>query len=147
MKIDNTDKKLLNALLENARLSYRQLAKKTGVSVATVMNHIKKLEKEKIITGYAATLDYEQLEYDIEVTISIKVVKGKLLETESKMAANPHVIAVFDVTGDFDCLVLARFKNTRALDTFLKRIQKYEFIERTHTTLILNTIKDTQMQL
>ena len=46
MKIDETDKKLVNLLLDNARLSYRQLAKKAGVSVATVMNRVKRLEKE-----------------------------------------------------------------------------------------------------
>jgi DNA-binding Lrp family transcriptional regulator len=147
MNIDDKDKKLVNALLENARLSYRQLAKKANVSVATVMNRIKRLEKEGVIKSYSALLNYENLGYDIDVIISIKVAKGKLFHVENKIATNPNVLAVFDVTGDFDSAVIAKFKNRRSLDAFLKRIQTYDFVERTHTILILNTIKNTQMKL
>jgi DNA-binding Lrp family transcriptional regulator len=147
MNLDETDKKLVNLLLENSRLSYRQLAKKAGVSVATVMNRVKRLEKEDIIKSYSAVINYEKLGYDIDVIISIKVSKGKLFQVENKIAANPSVLAVFDITGDFDSLVIAKFKNRRSLDNFLKRIQTYDFVERTHTLLILNTIKNAQMKV
>ena len=49
MAPDETDKKILNVIIENSRLSLRQIAKKVGVSVATVMHHLQNLEKEKII--------------------------------------------------------------------------------------------------
>ena len=142
MKLEETDKKILNIIVENSRLSLRQIAKKAGVSVATVMHHIKALEKEGIIRKYTAKLDYEKMGYDVEVMIEIRVSKGRLLDVEKKIAMDPNVFAVYDVTGAFDAVVLARFPSRRKMDNFLKKIQTYEFVERTETKLILNTFKE-----
>ncbi len=144
---DEVDSKIINALIDNSRLSYRQVAKKVGVSVATVMNRIRNLDKNGIITGYSATVDYEKLGFDIDVVISIKVSKGKLFQVENRIAGAENVIAVYDVTGDYDSLVIAKFRNRRMLDSFLKKIQTYDFVERTNTVMILNTIKDRNMRL
>jgi len=65
MDLDKTDVKILKTLLENARLSNRQIAKKVNVSVGTVISKIKKMEIEGIINGYSATLDYEGLGYEL----------------------------------------------------------------------------------
>lgn len=142
MEFDETDKKIINALIENARLSYRQTAKKIGVSVATVMNHVKSLEEEKIIEKYTTKINYEKIGYDVEVLIEIRISKGKLFEVEKKIATHPNVFALYDVTGASDAIILARFKNRRLMDNFLKKIQTYDFVERTETKLILNTIKE-----
>ncbi len=145
--IADVDRRIINALIDDSRLSYRQLAGKTGVSVATVMKHVKGLEKAGVIKGYTAVLDHEKLGFDIDVIIHIKVSKGKLFEVEKKIATSESVKAVYDVTGDYDSVVVARFRNRRLLDSFLKRIQTYDFVERTNTIMILNTIKDRQTQL
>lgn len=143
MATDENDTKLLDVLLADSRLSYRKVASKIGVSAATVMNRIKRLEKEGVIKGYTAVLDYEKLGYDIDAIINMKISKGKLFEVENKIAHHPSVAAVYDVTGDFDSTIIAKFRNRRALDTFLKKIQTYEFVEGTNTILILNTIKNS----
>ncbi|MFA4820145.1 MAG: Lrp/AsnC family transcriptional regulator [Candidatus Aenigmatarchaeota archaeon] len=145
MAIDELDIKILNILLENSKLSYRKIARKLGVSVTTAMNRIVKMEKEKIIQGYTAKLDYEKLRYDIKVVIDVRVSKGKLFEVESKIAHHPNVSAVFDVTGSFDTMIIANFKSRKEMDRFLKRIQTYDFVERTETKLVLNTIKEGQI--
>ena len=120
----------------------RQIAKKADVSVATAMNHIRELEKENVIKKYVTKIDYEKLGFDIVVMIEIRVSKGKLFEVEKKVSSHPNVFAVYDITGPFDSLVLARFKTRRQLDGFIKKLQAYEFVERTETKLILNTIKE-----
>lgn len=141
-KLDETDKKILNVLVDNSRLSLRQIAKKADVSVATVMHHIKRLEKEGIIKKFTAKLDYEKTGYDVEVMIEIRISKGRLFDVEKKIAMHPNVFAVYDTTGAFDAVVLARFPTRRQMDNFLKKLQTYEFVERTETKLILNTIKE-----
>ena len=142
MQLEEKDKKILNVIVENSRLSLRQIAGKADVSVATVMHHIKRLEKEGIIKKYTAKLDYEKAGYDIDVIIDIKISKGKLFDVEKKIAAHPSVFAVYDITGAFDAVVLARFPTRRQMDIFLKKLQTYDFVERTETKLILNTIKE-----
>ena len=147
MEIDETDKRILNAVIENSRLSLRQIAKKVKVSVATVMHRLNRLEDEKIIRKYAASLDYEKIGYDIEVIIEVRISKGRLLDVEKKIAVHPNVFAVYDVTGAFDAIILARFRSRRQMDTFLKKIQTYEFVERTETKLVLKTIKEENIRV
>ena len=142
MNIDETDKKILNVLLENAKFSLRESAKKVGVSVVTVLKRVILLEKEKIIRAYTTELDYELLGYDVHAIISIRIAKGKLFEVEKKIAIDSHVFAVYDVTGDVDCVLVTKFKTRKDLDRFLKKMQSYDFVERTETKLILNTIKE-----
>ena len=144
MEIDALNKHILGVLLDDSRLSYRQIAKKVGVSAATVMNRVKELEKT-IIKKYTAILDYEKLGYDVEVIIEIRISKGKLIEVEKEIANHPNVFAVYDVTGDFDAVILARFPSRRKMDAFIKKLQTYAFVERTNTRMILNTIKEKQV--
>lgn len=141
--IDEKDLKILEALQENSRLSFRQLAKKTGFSVATVMSRVKKLEEIGIIKKYTVEIDYSKLGLDFPVIIDVRVSKGKLFEVEGEIAKNPHVLAVYDITGDFDVAILARFKTRKELDKFVKELQKMKYVERTYTKLILNVIKET----
>ena len=145
--IDNLDQKILNVLIDNSRLSYRQIAKELKTSVATVISHVRKLEEQKIIQRYTADVDYYGIGYDIKVIIQLRISKGKLFEVERKIAKSPAVFAVYDVTGDFDAIVMARFKSRQSLDKFLKTIQKYDFVERTHTSFILNTMKERQDEI
>jgi DNA-binding Lrp family transcriptional regulator len=145
MKLDDLDKNIINALISNSKLSYREIAKKVKVSVATIMHHIKKLEQDKIITRYTTKIDYDKVNFDVEVMIEVRISKGKLFEMEKKISNHPNVFAVYDLTGDFDAIILARFKNRKSMDSFLKKIQTYDFVERTNTRLILNTIKEKEI--
>ncbi|MBW3012468.1 Lrp/AsnC family transcriptional regulator [Candidatus Woesearchaeota archaeon] len=147
MKIDDLDRKILNVMLDNSRQSLREIAKKTGVSVVTVLKRVNALEKEGVIKAYTTELNYEKLGYDVSVVIHLRIAKGKLFEVEKKIAIDPHVFAVYDVTGDFDALVIAKFKNRRAMDMFLKKVQSYPFVERTETDLILNEIKEKNIRV
>jgi len=145
MTLDDLDKNILSVLIDDSRLSYRQIAKKLGVSVATVMNRVNSLSKEGVIKKYTTLLNYEKLGYDVEVMIEVRIAKGKLIEVEKQIANNPSVFAVYDMTGDFDAVILARFQNRRKMDSFLKKIQTLDFVERTNTRIILNTIKEKQI--
>jgi len=142
--IDDTDRKIINVLLDDSRLSYRKIASKVGVSVATIMHRVNSLEKSGVIKKYTASINYEKLGYDIVAIIDIKISKGKLAMVEKKIASNESVTASYDITGDFDSQIVARFKNRRGLDSFLKNIQTYEFVERTRTNLVLNVVKEEQ---
>lgn len=147
MELDSLDKQILNTLISNSRLSYRQIAKLLKKSVATVMHRVNRLKKEKIIKNFTTFIDYDKLDYDIHVIITIRVAKGKLFQVEKKIATHPNVYAVYDTTGHFDAIVIARFKNRRSMDNFLKKIQTYEFVERTETRLVLNTIKEENINV
>lgn len=147
VEIDNVDKKILNLLIDNARLSYRQIAKQIGVSAATVMNRVKRLEKTGIITKYTIGVKYSLIGYDMQVIMDVRIAKGMIYEVENKIAKHPNVFAVYDNTGRFDATIIAKFKNRRSADTFIKKVQTYDFVERTETKLLLKTVKEHMIKL
>jgi len=141
-KLSPLDKKVLSLLLSNARLSYRQIARKTKTSVATVIQHIRNLESKGVIKYYTAVLDHEKIGYEISAIIEIVVSKGKLTKVEEEIAKHKNVCAVYDVTGLTDAIVIAKFKSRKELSEFVKSLLAMEYIERTNTHLILNTVKE-----
>jgi DNA-binding Lrp family transcriptional regulator len=147
LHVDKTDEKIIGELLENSKASLRGIAAKLGVSFVTVRNRINELERSEVIEKYTTKIDYYKLGYDVHVMIEVRISKGRLFELEKKIAKHPNVYGVYDMTGDFDAVLLGRFKSTRLMDKFLKEIQTYDFVERTHTNIILNTIKESGMRI
>jgi Lrp/AsnC family transcriptional regulator for asnA, asnC and gidA len=92
--LDDIDRRLLRELLKDSKRSYRELARSIGVSAATVINHVQRLESAGVIRNYTAQLDHERLGYELTVITEITVSKGKLLETEEEIAKISNACAV-----------------------------------------------------
>jgi len=142
MNLDETDVQILKTLVSDARLSSRQISKKSGVSIGTVLSRMKKMESEGIVRGYSAVVDHEKLGYQLTVLTEITVSKGRLLEVENEIARMPNVCCVYDVTGLTDAFIIAKFKSREELSAFAKRLLALPFVERTNTHVVLTTIKE-----
>ena len=145
--IDDKDKKIINELVEDSRQSFRDIARKLSLSTVTVMKRVKRLEKERILGQYHAIVDYEKAGYDVDVLINIKISHGNYPQVYERMKNNPNILALYDTTGDFDAVIVAKFKNRRLLDTFLKKLQGMQHVERTHTVYILRVLEKKGIQL
>jgi len=77
--LDDTDRKLIEALQEDSRTSMRKLAEKIGVSFGTVGNRLVRLEERGVIKGYGVRLDADKIGWDLTVVIGLRIVKGQLL--------------------------------------------------------------------
>ncbi len=144
---DDLDLEILRLLNRDARQSYRDLARQLKISTSTVSTRIHRLEKKGIITGYAPIIDQSKTGFDLPVVIGLQISKGKLLEVQQKVAEDPRVYGVYDVTGDWDSIVMARFRDTRELDAFIKRVLALPYVERTYTQVVLNTVKEEKRVL
>ena len=140
--MDKIDEKILKNLLVDARLSARQLSLKLGLSTVTVLSRIKKLEKEKIIKGYTSVLNHEKLGYDLTAVIEIIAKKDKLVQVEDELSGIENVCAVYDVTGNTDTLIIAKFKGRKDLSKFVKNLSATSNVESTITHVVLNTVKE-----
>ncbi len=140
--LDEIDRKLLAQLLINSNRSNRELAKAIGVSAATVINHVQRLESAGVITDYSVMVDFERLGFELTVIMTVTVNRGKLIETQEDIAKLPYVCAVYDVTGQVDSIVIAKFRNRRELSQFPKDLLAMEYVERTNTHVVLNTVKE-----
>jgi len=142
MELDKTDERILKNLMVDARLSARQLALKLGISTVTVLSRIKKLEREKIIKGYTALIDHEKLGYNLTAIIEIIAKKDKIIDMEVEISKIENVCGVYDITGNTDTLVIAKFKSRNELSEFVKGLASIQNIENTITHVVLNTTKE-----
>ena len=142
VELNETDKKILREYLKDARLSYREVARRVRVAVGTVMARTKRLETEGVIRGYTALLDHEKLGYELTAITEITVSKGKLVEMEREIARLPVVCTVYDVTGMTDALIIAKFRSREELSNFTKSLLSMPFVERTNTHIVLTTVKE-----
>jgi Lrp/AsnC family transcriptional regulator for asnA, asnC and gidA len=140
--LDDLDRSILQELNVDARRSHRDLAQRLRVSPTTISTRVQRLEKDGVIHGYVPLLDDEMIGWELTATIGIRISKGRLREVEERLARDPRAYAIYDVTGDFDALLIGRFRDRRDLDRFVKRALQDPHIERTSTQLVLNRVKE-----
>ncbi|MCS7113511.1 MAG: Lrp/AsnC family transcriptional regulator [Nitrososphaerota archaeon] len=142
VKLDEYDVKILRELQKDARISYRELARKVGLSTTAVISRVKALEENSVIESYTAIVNPELVGYDITAVIEVVVSRGYLIEVEKEIASDPSVICVYDITGETDAIIVARFRNRRELSAFVKKILAMPHVDRTITHICLTRIKE-----
>ncbi len=145
VKIDEIDVKILKELQDDARKSLKEIAEKVGVAEGTVYNRINKMKSLGIIKKFIPVLDYSMLGYDITAIIGVSAEGGHLVEIEKEIAKENNVTAVYDVTGEYDILVVAKFENRDKLNEFVKRLLGMKSVKKTYTMLVLNVVKEAHM--
>ncbi len=147
MAVDSTDRAIIEALCQDARLSQRQLAKVVGVAQGTITNRLRKLEADGTIQGYAPLLNADLVGWGMTVMAGLCIEKGKIMDVQRQISADYRVFSVYDVTGDWDSMVLARVKNRADLDDLTKAVFTLEGITRSYTHVVLNTVKESGVRL
>ena len=142
MVLNEIDSELLVQLSKNGKASQRALAKETGAALGTVNAHVKQLENRKRIKGYFANIDPEKVGFKLTAIINLRIKKGTLIDVQASIAKHSRVFGVYDVTGEWDSLILARFKDREEMDKFIKTTLSQKHIELTSTSLVLNTVKE-----
>ena len=147
MVLDSIDRSIIRALCEDARLSQRQLAQIVGVAQGTIANRIRKLEEEGAIQGYAPILGAEEVGWGMTVMAGLCIEKGMMMDVQRQISADQRVFSVYDVTGDWDSMVLARVKDREDLDDLTKSVFTLKGISRAYTHVVLNTVKESGVRL
>lgn len=140
--IDQLDKQILMRLSEDSSISARTIADELKKSPTTIANRIKKLKENGIIKDTGVVLNSQSLGFEWTVIIEVLVAKGKLIDTENEIAKLENALAVYDVTGQTDIIVIGKFRNREELSHFTKRLLAMEFVERTISHIALNTVKE-----
>tara|TARA_B100000427_G_scaffold69127_1_gene55444 strand:+ start:8708 stop:9151 length:444 start_codon:yes stop_codon:yes gene_type:complete len=145
--LDDIDKKIIKVLENDARTSLRKISELVDVSLGTVSNRVKRMEKNGVIKGYSVILDPDKIGWELNVVIGLRIQKGRLIEIQERIAKDSRVHGVYDVTGDFDSMVIARAKNRKDLDDLSKNVLSIDGVERSITHLVLNTVKESTASL
>jgi DNA-binding Lrp family transcriptional regulator len=140
--LDEASMKVLEEYLRDARQSFREVARRVAFSSGTVASRVKRMEEAGVIKRYTVQLDYERMGYELTAVTEIIVSDGMMMEVGSQVAKTPQTIGVYNVTGDSDIMVVAKFKTRQQLSDFTKNITKMSHVVRTETHVVLNTLKE-----
>ena len=147
-QIDNLDKQILHALMENARTAYAALAKRFNVSAGTIHVRVEKLKQAGIITGTQLSINTKRLGYDVCCFIGINLNNARdYPETLIKLEALEEVVEAYYTTGNYSIFIKVMAKSIDHLqDVLINKIQAIEAIQSTETLISLqNPISRTVM--
>ncbi len=144
MRLDPIDYKLLDLLQENARATQSELATAVGMSQPAVAERLRKLEQDRIITGYFARVDGRHLGKDIVAFIGVAIEHPKYNAAFSKkIQAIPDVLECHHVTGQDSYLLKVITENTESLDRLIsEHLRTIPGVTRTNTTIVMSTVKE-----
>ncbi|MFT4712274.1 MAG: DNA-binding Lrp family transcriptional regulator [Candidatus Azotimanducaceae bacterium] len=133
------DQKLVHKLKENARISTSELARVLDVSRTTVTGRIKKLEEEGVIRGYTVQYGQEYASTLLIAHVQIKVTQKLTEQTTRALRQIDQVRSLFAISGDYDLIAMIEAESTAKLNQVLDRIGDLEGIDRTNSSVILET--------
>ncbi len=148
--IDEIDRKLVELLQRNARLSNADLAQEVGLTASSVFERVKKLEQKGVITGYSATVDAARLGKPLLAFMRLSFgttendgLNKALTRVGELSMREPGILECHDVAGE-DCLVLKlRAAGPKELQALIADIRESAQSARTVTSIVLATIKET----
>ena len=148
MTYENLDERLINELLQDGRASLRSLAEDLDVSVTTVSNHLSDLEDRDIIRGYTPIVDYGELGYDVTAIIQLKVEGDALPDITDRLQDHRQMVSVYEVTGEFDVIAVAKFEDTDDMNDEIKTVLTEPDINESNTSVVLNApVENRQFDL
>ncbi|MED1489155.1 Lrp/AsnC family transcriptional regulator [Bacillus smithii] len=122
MKIDDMDKKILNLLLEDSRLSMREIAKRIHLSAPSVTERVRKLENEGYIQGYTIQLDYAKLGYTVECFVEVTLRYGDYEKFRDFIAEYDTAEFCYRIAGKACYIVKLRLKQLSDIEHFINSI-------------------------
>ncbi len=140
--LDETDVRIVRLLAEDCRLSGRALASRLGLAHTTVAQRVRRLLEAGVIRRFTVLVDPVALGYEVTSLTLVQAEGAYIEELERQLSSHPNIVAVYDITGDYDVAVIARFKALSQLDSFLKAVNRLPYVRRTVTSIALRVVKE-----
>lgn len=146
------DKKLLKLLGKDCRTSLEELATMTGKTAQEVAAEIDALEKEGIVRGYKAVIDWERVDDSyVSALIELKVTPKAGLGFEQiakQVMKYPEVETVYLMSGGYDLCVIVKGKTFQGVAMFVaKELSTLESVTSTATHFVLRRYKELDVEL
>ena len=148
-QVDNTDLRILEILMQDAKKPYTEVAKKVHVSGGTVHVRMNKMEEAGIVEKTTLKVNYSRLGYDITAFLGIFLEKSALYDRVlAKLKAIPEITNIHYTTGNYSMFCKIHCKDTNHLKEVLHdKIQQVDGIERTETMISLEESLDRNLDL
>jgi Lrp/AsnC family transcriptional regulator, leucine-responsive regulatory protein len=138
--VDAVDSEILRELVRNARISYRDLGAKVGLSANAAAERVRRLRRDGVITGFTATVDAAAGGRRLVALIDVRLAAaGTNEEFEHAVGALEPVTDAVHVTGRFDYQLRVACRDTAELDRLLRHLKREGGVVETETRLVLRS--------
>lgn len=141
MTFDDLDRRIVVALVDDARATYAEVGAQVGLSAPAVKRRVDRLRASGAITGFAAQVDHSALGWTTEAYVELfcrgRTSPGEIATAVSK---HPEVIDACTVTGEADALVHIRAADIRHFEQVVERIGAEPFVVRTRSVIVLSRL-------
>jgi DNA-binding Lrp family transcriptional regulator len=141
--MDELDRKLLQILSTEGRISFTELAHQVRVSSQTISDRITKMMEKGVITKFTVMVDQAKTGYPITFIVELRVDLSQMNQIQEELCAYPELYQVHVVTGDHDILALGVARDILHLYEIIEeKISNIGGIKATKTSLSLKTVKE-----
>jgi Lrp/AsnC family leucine-responsive transcriptional regulator len=143
--IDDTDRRILSILQEDARTPVSVISRQAGVEPAAVSDRLRELERRGVIRGYHVEVSPRESGFDLTAFVFVRTDwRSDVRETAKRLAQIPEALEVHRVAGEDCYLVKVKAHGIEGLGRLLR--EKFDTIESiisTEATVVLKTVKET----
>lgn len=149
--LDEIDRKILNLLLHNGRITHEEIAKRLNFSRPAIHQRVAKLTEKGIISSYTAEINWEKLGFAIDAFILATVYTKDFNEMIDELLKLEHqdwiVLNVYRVTGKHCIMLRVKAKNSASISVLHDQMLKFVGIVETYTMLVLQSRAVTYNEL
>ena len=139
--LDDTDRRLLGLLRENARLPGATLARQLGVSRGTVQNRIERLTEAGVLLGFTVRLSGEAEAAAVRAIMAVEVRSADVRAVVAALRRMPEVGRVWSTNGRWDLVAEINAGDLAALDATLTAIRALKAVANSETSILLSALK------
>lgn len=140
--MDSMDRSILSCLNENSRQSATEISQKVHLSVAAVIERIRKMERNGVIQQYTIITDPHKVGNDVTALMEVSLEHPKYYEEFTKvMNENESVVACDYLTGDYDFMLKIQTQSSETLEQLHRIIKSVKGVSGTKTYFVLKEIK------
>jgi DNA-binding Lrp family transcriptional regulator len=141
--LDPVDRKIVALLHEDAKLTFAAIGSEVGLSATAVKRRVDRLERDQVIVGYGARVDYRALGQGIEALIEIYCSdRTAPADVAQSIAGLDRVLSAFTVSGEPDALIRVRVDGIEHLEKLVQQLRRDPNVVRTRTLIVLSTLID-----
>jgi DNA-binding Lrp family transcriptional regulator len=141
MSLDDLDRMIIAALVENGRSSFAEIGSRVGLSAPAVKRRVDRLRASGAITGFSAKVDAAVLGWTTEAYVEL-FCRGRTSPTEigSAVGRHPEVVGACTVTGEADALIHIRAADMQHFEQVVERISAEPIVLRTRSVIALSKL-------
>lgn len=137
--LEATDRKILELLARDGRMSFTDLGKATGLSTSAVHQRVKRLEQRSLILGYGATINHDEIGLPLTAFISIRAIDpSQPDDSPERLRHIPEIESCWSVAGEESYILKIRVPTPTSLEDLLARVRAAANVS-TRTTIVLST--------